>query len=77
MDKITKFLKKLDPKTRRLLLKILVDIKNTKLSGYDVKPLKGHPGIFRIRKGSIRIVFRQTKSKNLIVNVAFHKDAYK
>lgn len=77
MDKIQKFLLKLSKKERALFLEIFADIQILKLDDYDIKPLKGHPGIFRLRKGQIRIVFAQMKNSGIIVNMAFRKDIYK
>lgn len=58
-------------KERRILSKILNDVRSRKLQSYDVKPLKGYKGFFRLRKGRIQIVFTKTsQSDNVIVNLA-------
>ena len=77
MDKIQKFLHKLSKKERAILFSIFADIQVLTLGGYDVKPLQGHQGLFRLRKGQIRIVFAKLKSAGVIVNVAFRKDIYR
>lgn len=76
MDKIQKFLAKLSKKQRLLILKIILDVQVLDLDGYDVKALKGNKDVFRIRKGPIRIIFRQSKGRGLILKLAFRKDAY-
>ena len=69
-DKITKFLKRLS-KNQRLYLDPFIDkllCNDTK--GLDVKPLKGYPGLYRLRAGRYRIIFRpisQNEAKILFV----------
>ncbi len=57
MDEIQKSLKKLSDKERKSLKKILLKIKNQEFYGLDFKQLKGHKNIFRVRKGTLRIIF--------------------
>lgn len=78
MDKIQKFLEFLGKKERAVLVKILGDIRAGATHGYDVKPLQGHKGFFRLRRGKVRVVFAQAgQGGYVIVNVAYRKDAYK
>lgn len=78
MDKIEKFLALLSKKERGVLFKILSNIRAGELKGYDVKPLKGYKGFFRLRKGKVRIVFVKIENGNhVIVDIAYRKDAYK
>lgn len=78
MDKIEKFLALLSKKERGVLSGILSDIRSGKLKIYDVKPLKGYKGFFRLRKGKIRIVFVKTENgSSAVVNIAYRKDVYK
>ncbi|MEK9133114.1 MAG: hypothetical protein AAB606_05425 [Patescibacteria group bacterium] len=65
MDKIQKF------------LEILADIRAWKIKTYDVKPLKGHKGVFRLRKGRIRIVFAKGEKIGIVINIDYRKDVYK
>ena len=76
MDKIHKFFKKLNKKDRVLLAGIFSSIKTLNLDGYDIKALKGMKGVFRLRKGSIRVVFVKHNEKGVIMNVGFRKDIY-
>lgn len=59
MDKIDKALKKLSPKERVLLKEILLQINAGDFKDLDVKKLKGRNDVFRVRKGSIRIIVRK------------------
>jgi mRNA-degrading endonuclease RelE of RelBE toxin-antitoxin system len=77
MDKIQKFLRSLTKRERNFLAQILQDIREGKWQGYDVKLLKGHKGIFRLRKGKIRIVFAKTDHGATLINIGFRKDVYK
>lgn len=77
MDRIQKFLLSLNKKEREGLAKILTDIRTLKLQRYNVKPLKGHKGLFWLRKGAIRILFIKGDSMGIIINIAYRKDAYK
>lgn len=56
-DAIVKALKKLSPKQQKIFKNILTDIQNRSFDTYDIKQLKGRKDIFRIRKGSYRIIF--------------------
>lgn len=37
--------------------------------GLDIKQLKGHTDLFRVRKGHLRIVYRKTTTEFLIVRI--------
>ena len=50
-DRIEKSLRKLSEKERSAIKEILLMIRNNKLTGLDIKKLKGRDDIFRIRKG--------------------------
>jgi len=59
MDKITKALQNLSSKEREIIKSILLKIKSSSLSGFDLKKLKNCDDIFRIRKGKLRIIFKK------------------
>lgn len=59
MDKIKKALSKLSTKERAIVKLILINLRAGKLLGMDIQKLQGHNNIYRIRKGSIRIIYRQ------------------
>lgn len=77
MDKIKKFLLKLTKKERALIKAILVDVLTLNLKNYDVKPLKGCKGFYRVRKGDVRIVFAKEKGVGVIIDIEYRKDIYK
>lgn len=66
MDKISKALKKLSVQERKELKVILGKIKSGELNGFDIKKLKGKDNIFRVRKGSIRIIFLKDKDISIL-----------
>lgn len=76
MDKIQKFLQKLTAKQRQLLLELIGDIKILNLKTHDIKPLKGYEGVFRLRKGNVRILFAKKQKEGIILNIGFRKDIY-
>jgi len=67
MDKIAKALKKLTQKEQKLIKEILVKLKNKQLENLDRKKLKGRDDIFRIRKGQLRIIYRQDQKGNIFI----------
>ncbi len=77
MDKIHKFFNKLNKKDRALFAKIFLSVQSLNLGGYDIKPLRGMHGVFRLRRGSIRVVFKKYNEKGIILNIGFRKDVYK
>ena len=74
MDKIDKFLRKISDEVRCEILKILKLIKDNKTSGLDIKKLKGEDGIFRARKGKIRIIYSSSGEKISILAVERRSD---
>lgn len=57
VDRIQKVLNKLSDKEKSVLLSIMKDILSGNVSNYDIKKLKGHEGIYRLRKGKLRIIY--------------------
>jgi mRNA-degrading endonuclease RelE of RelBE toxin-antitoxin system len=68
-DKIKKLLSKLSPKEREMVKLLIMRVKLDDLKGLDVKQLKGHLDLFRVRKGRLRVVYRKTPSEFLIVRI--------
>ena len=77
MDRIQKFLLKLDRDRRSIYMEIFQDIRILNLGRYDVQPLKGFKGLFRLRKGKIKIVFTKQNNMGVIVNADFRGGVYK
>ncbi|MDP2789283.1 MAG: hypothetical protein Q8O46_04570 [bacterium] len=74
MNKLDKFLFKLDKKTRLVVEKVMLLIVSGDVAVLDVKKLKGNKSIYRARVGRIRIVFEQTKGGNKIQDISYRDD---
>ena len=59
MDKIEKALKKLTEKERDVVRDLLRCLAGNETENLDIKKLKGHDDIFRVRKASLRIIYRK------------------
>ncbi|MGH9858304.1 MAG: hypothetical protein ACRD4B_10715 [Acidobacteriota bacterium] len=68
-DKIKKLLAKLAPKERELVKLLILRVKLDDTEGLDIKQLKGHADLYRVRKGRLRIVYRKTQKEFLIVRI--------
>ncbi len=77
MDKIAKFLNKLNKKQREKIQELILKILANDISEFKVKKLKGFEDLYRIREGQIRMVFRKKDGKNILININFRKDIYK
>lgn len=70
-DKIAKLLQKLPPKQLRLLLPVIKQIVANDLEGLDVRTLRGHKGLYRVRAGNYRIIFSvQSETGPKIIAIA-------
>ena len=58
MDKIEKALAKLSPKEREQTKTIFKELQAKRFKNLDIKKLKGRDDIFRVRRGSLRIIYR-------------------
>jgi mRNA-degrading endonuclease RelE of RelBE toxin-antitoxin system len=67
MDKIQKALNKLQPKERDIVKIVLQKLSNHNLAVLDIKKLKGRNDIFRIRKGKLRIIYRQDENNKIFL----------
>ncbi|MBI5254578.1 hypothetical protein HY932_02245 [Candidatus Falkowbacteria bacterium] len=74
MDKIAKALKKLSPKERSELKKILEKINRSDFLNLDILKLKGKNDIYRVRKGTIRVIFNKTDATIKILTVERRSD---
>ncbi|MFA5792036.1 MAG: hypothetical protein WC884_03295 [Candidatus Paceibacterota bacterium] len=74
MNKLDKFLYKLDKKTQVIIEKVITLIVLGNFSILDIKKLRGSKNIYRVRVGRIRIVFEQTKNGNNIKNISYRDD---
>lgn len=62
-DKIAKLLSRLSQKQLRQLSAVIELILNNDLEGLDIKSLKGHKSVFRVRVGDYRIIFKVQKNQ--------------
>jgi mRNA interferase RelE/StbE len=67
MDKIQKALKKLSPKEHEKIRQILRQLESGKITGFDLKKLKGRNDIFRVRKGDFRIIYKLGASGKIFI----------
>ena len=74
MNKLDKFLSKLDKKVRHEIKKAINEILSGDFSKLDIKKLKGKHSLFRVRVGRVRIVFKYTKDGNLVQSISFRND---
>lgn len=58
MDKISKALHKLSPPEQKQIQIILVKLNSGEFRNLDIKKLKGRDDIYRVHKGSLRIIYR-------------------
>lgn len=62
MDKINKGLQKLSQKEHAWVKEILEKIEKGNVGALDLKKLKGRSDVFRVRKGTIRIIYRKIQA---------------
>ena len=77
MDKIRKFLQKLPPKERDVLLGLLQNLIAGELKGLDIKKLAHPDELRRCRKGDIRIIFQKREGKIVLMDINYRGNAYK
>lgn len=76
MDNKRKFLQKIGKKQAPFFIEIFQKISTNEFENLDIKKLKGHENIFRIRKGKWRIVFVAMKKENLIIEISTRGNIY-
>ena len=74
MDKIGKFLKRLSKEEQKFIEKVLIKLRAGSLQGLDVKKLKGERGFFRVRIGSIRIIFKKEGDITVVIAIERRSD---
>lgn len=67
MDKIEKALARLSDKERGIVVAVLRVLQFDSLVGLNIVKLNGTEDIFRIRKGSIRIIYKKNKKGELFL----------
>ena len=69
MDKIRKALDKFNKKEKDLIKDTLIKLQSGGFQGLDVKKLKGREDIFRVRKGDIRIIYKNENKKIFVLAI--------
>jgi mRNA interferase RelE/StbE len=69
MEKLLKFLSKLNTKEREMTERALMAIKLNTLDGFNVKKLKGYTDIYRLRVKDVRIIFKKEGESKLILDI--------
>ena len=78
MDKSTKFLKRLSSKERLVIEEIIEKVQKGAVGELDVKILRGHSGLFRVRHGAIRVLFQKREDGIVVISIdRRHEDTYK
>lgn len=74
MDRITKFLAALSAAERRRVEAAIRGIVGGDFGGLDLKKLKGVEGVYRVRAGSVRILFFRAKGGIRILRIERRSD---
>ena len=74
MGKLDRQLRKIPPKERQEIERVIEKIIARDLTGLNVKKLKGLQNVFRVRKGSVRIIFEFGKSEPDILSIERRSD---
>jgi mRNA-degrading endonuclease RelE of RelBE toxin-antitoxin system len=74
MDKIEKALRILTMRERRWVKDVLVKLKSNDIHGIDVKKLKARADIYRVRRGSIRILYRLENGNIFLLKIDRRND---
>ncbi|OGY08606.1 MAG: hypothetical protein A2700_01470 [Candidatus Blackburnbacteria bacterium RIFCSPHIGHO2_01_FULL_44_64] len=74
MDRIEKALSKLTSKAREQVKNIIKALQMGHFDNLDIKKLKGESGIFRARKGKLRIIYQIRNNHIFILKIGFRKE---
>ncbi len=69
MDKTDKFLNKLSESESVRVQKAIANILSRDTDGYDIKKLKGYRDVYRIRIGTVRIIYRQLEDDIEVLDI--------
>lgn len=76
-DRITKFIRSLDDKTRKKLKKNLLALKKDPFKAKNVKKLKNYPeNAYRFRMGKIRIIYQINQEGVEIIDIDYRGNIY-
>ena len=74
MDKIKKFLQRLSSTERTVVEKLITAILAGNTKNLNLKKLKGHKNVYRVRSGSIRIIFVRESSEVKVLEISRRSD---
>lgn len=74
VDKVAKLLAKLPPKELDRIKAIIIKVVSGQLEGLDIKALKGSKGVYRVRAGNYRVIFRLHSGKEPEIIVISKRD---
>ena len=69
MPRLKKLLSQFNKKERETIESLLESIVSLSCRNLDIKKLKGHQNIFRVRGGDIRIIFMREKKEIFILSI--------
>ena len=70
MDKISKTIKKIDSKDALRIADTIEQVVKGKLNNLNIKKLKGHKDVFRVRVGNYRVIYKQKSNNIAILHIA-------
>lgn len=74
MNKIDKFLAKLDVEQRTKVLAVMLRIQARDFGGLNIKKLGGFTSEYRVRISKFRIIFEMSDTSTRIIKVEFKND---
>ena len=78
MPDLKKLLSKFNKQERKIIESLIKVIVSLRWDNLDIKKLKGHQNIFRVRKGKIRIIFTKDNKDIFIITIERRReDTYK
>ncbi len=75
-DKLTKFMRRLDPKMQLRVNQFLEIIQRSPLGVNGVKKLRGCKNTYRVRMGKLRIVYSVHNKKVTLVDIDYRGNIY-
>ena len=69
MEKLLKFLRKLNQKERLFAEELIFAVRTDALNGYDVKKLTGYVNVYRVRAKDIRVIFMRDGEQMVILDI--------
>ncbi len=74
VDKITKSLRKLNTKEKKIFKKVFSRIKKGDFRGLNIMKLKDRDDFYRLRKGDFRVIFQRRKDGRFKIIIFDRRD---